>query len=142
MSLPHCARRLPVRLQSTLASAAPTPGAVRHSYFVPRNSRGSIPVYTDTRMNNKYYTLIRNVQGNADVSCFSVASRRQAGLLTSPCAPRFLQDLAREMQAALFPPGTPEATRLAVATVRGRHVVLTGGHWKREVVQWLQSRGF
>lgn len=76
-----------------------------------------MPVYTDTRMNNKYYTLIRNVQGNAD-------------------------DLAREMQTALFPPGTPEATRLAVATVRGRHVVLTGGHWKREVVQWLQSKGF
>ena len=41
---------------------------VQHPYFVSRNTRGSLPVYTDIRNSNKYLTLIRNVEGNVDVS--------------------------------------------------------------------------
>lgn len=38
------------------------------SYHVRRNSRGSIPVYTDIRNGgSRYLVLIRNVQGNIDV---------------------------------------------------------------------------
>ena len=36
-------------------------------YFVPRNTNGEIPVYTD-QVNTKYMTLIRNVQGDVNVS--------------------------------------------------------------------------
>ena len=39
----------------------------RPAYFVPRNTRGSIPVYTD-QINTKYMTLVRNVEGNVSVS--------------------------------------------------------------------------
>ncbi|EKM55523.1 uncharacterized protein PHACADRAFT_47657, partial [Phanerochaete carnosa HHB-10118-sp] len=89
---------------------------VRHSYFVRRNTRGSIPVYTEIRA-QKHLVLIRNVEGNTE-------------------------DLARDIRETLFQPGTPETERLKVNTVRGRHVVLSGGFWKTHVVEWLQSKGF
>lgn len=42
--------------------------AVSLPYHVPRNTRGSIPVYTDIRnAGTRNLTLIRNVQGNTDV---------------------------------------------------------------------------
>jgi hypothetical protein len=47
-------------------STAPT--AVRHPYFIQRNSRGSVPVYTDVRnAGTRYLVLIRNVEGNVNV---------------------------------------------------------------------------
>lgn len=102
--------------QVTRDAVASNPNTVRYSYFVRRNTRGSIPVYTDIRM-QKHLVLIRNVEGNTE-------------------------DLARDIKATLFPPGTPEAERLKVDTVRGRHIVLSGGFFKTQVVQWLQSKGF
>jgi len=89
---------------------------VCHAYFVRRNTRGSIPVYTDNRM-QKHLTLIRNVEGNTE-------------------------HLVRDIKETLFQPDTPEAERLRINTVRGRHVVLSGGYFKTQVVQWLQSKGF
>ena len=53
-----------------------------------------------------------------------------------------VQDLVRDIKQTLFEPGTPEAERLRVDTVRGRHVVLSGGFFKTQVVQWLVSKGF
>jgi large subunit ribosomal protein L49 len=42
---------------------------VRHPYFVPRNTRGSLPVYTDVRNGGtRYLMLIRNIDGDANVS--------------------------------------------------------------------------
>ena len=41
------------------------PGRKR-PYYVPRNTNGAIPVYTD-QVNTKYMTLIRNVQGDVKV---------------------------------------------------------------------------
>ncbi|GJE90870.1 mitochondrial large subunit ribosomal protein-domain-containing protein [Phanerochaete sordida] len=122
------ARRLRYYSQSLAAAGTETasqvthdapvvnPNAVRYSYFVRRNTRGSIPVYTDVRM-QKHLVLIRNVEGKTE-------------------------DLARDIKASLFPAGTPEAERLKVELVRGRHVVLSGGFFKSAVVQWLQSKGF
>lgn len=44
---------------------------VRHPYFIQRNSRGSIPVYTDVRnAGGRYLVLIRNVEGNVNVSAY------------------------------------------------------------------------
>ena len=47
---------------------APAATVLRHPYFVPRNTLGSIPVYTDIRNQNRYLTLIRNVEGDVQVS--------------------------------------------------------------------------
>ncbi|PSR94129.1 hypothetical protein PHLCEN_2v4557 [Hermanssonia centrifuga] len=46
-------------------STAPVP--MRYAYYVRRNTRGSIPVYTELR-NTKHMTLIRNVEGDLSVS--------------------------------------------------------------------------
>ena len=56
--------RLPAAARAYSQAAAQP---VRHAYFVPRNSQGSVPVYTDTRMHNKLCTLVRNVEGNVEV---------------------------------------------------------------------------
>jgi hypothetical protein len=54
--------------QAATACDHSTPRAVRHPYFIQRNSRGSIPVYTDVRnAGTRYLVLIRNVEGNVNV---------------------------------------------------------------------------
>jgi len=53
---------------SSVARDAAAPSAPQLPYFVQRNSRGSIPVYTDIRnAGTRYLVLIRNVEGNANV---------------------------------------------------------------------------
>lgn len=43
--------------------------SIEYPYFVPRNSKGSVPVYSDIRNNHtKHLTLIRNVEGSVLVS--------------------------------------------------------------------------
>ena len=38
------------------------------AYFVPRNSQGNLPVYTDVRNNGaRHFVLVRNVDGSAEV---------------------------------------------------------------------------
>lgn len=54
---------------NTADAAAAQTTFVRHPYFLPRNSRGSLPIYTDVRNNGgRYMILIRNVEGDAQVS--------------------------------------------------------------------------
>ncbi|KAF9649006.1 hypothetical protein BDM02DRAFT_2002662 [Thelephora ganbajun] len=87
-------------------------------YFIQRNSRGSIPVYTDIRnAGTRYLVLIRNVEGNVNA-------------------------LAGDIKASLFPQGSPEAQRLKLDIVRQRHIVLRGGRWKHHVTNWLKEKGF
>jgi large subunit ribosomal protein L49 len=44
------------------------PNLVRYPYYVPRNSRGSLPVYSDIRNNGtRILLLIRNVEGSVEV---------------------------------------------------------------------------
>lgn len=39
-------------------------------YFIPRNTRGNLPIYTDVRnAGGRYMVLVRNVEGNIGV-CF------------------------------------------------------------------------
>ncbi|KIM87564.1 hypothetical protein PILCRDRAFT_815119 [Piloderma croceum F 1598] len=90
---------------------------VRHPYYVPRNSRGSLPVYSDIRNNGtRILLLIRNVEGS-------------------------VEKLAKDVTQALLDEGSPNATRLKV-TVRPRQLVLQGGYWKNDVMEWLISKGF
>ncbi|KAI0094000.1 mitochondrial large subunit ribosomal protein-domain-containing protein [Irpex rosettiformis] len=105
----------PTQIQNT--SSTPAATAVRHPYFVPRNTQGSIPVFTDYRNHNRVFTLVRNVEGNVNA-------------------------LAADLKEALFEPGSHEAARLKVTISQGRHIALQGGNWKRKVVKWLEAKGF
>ncbi|KAI0928841.1 hypothetical protein AcW1_005961 [Taiwanofungus camphoratus] len=94
------------------------PSASHHPYYVPRNTRGSMPVYTDIRNGGtRHLTLIRNIEGNIDA-------------------------LAKDIAQSLFQPGSPEAARMKVQIIRSKHLVLSGGLWKHDVVRWLVSKGF
>ncbi|KAL1746080.1 mitochondrial large subunit ribosomal protein-domain-containing protein [Schizophyllum fasciatum] len=113
-----------VRSLSTAAAAAADAvthagqRAVAHPFFVPRNSRGSLPVYSDIRNGGgRYLVLVRNVDGDANA-------------------------LASALRRDLFPEDSPEAARLAVEVKHARHLVITGGRWKQAVTEWLISRGF
>lgn len=56
--------------------------------------------------------------------------------------PSPLQALADDLARTLFPKGSSEAKRLAVQANNNRHLILTGGRWKNDVVRWLVQRGF
>ncbi|KAH9854102.1 hypothetical protein C2E23DRAFT_884208 [Lenzites betulinus] len=106
------------RLYSAQLSAASPATSAALPYRVLRNSRGSIPVYTDIRNGGtRYQVLIRNVEGNVDA-------------------------LAHDLKTSLFPAGSHEAERMRVETNRQRHVVLSGGRWKPDVLRWLAQHGF
>ncbi|KAI1796000.1 mitochondrial large subunit ribosomal protein-domain-containing protein [Ganoderma leucocontextum] len=95
-----------------------SPAAGDLPYLVRRNTKGSIPVYTDIRNGGtKYLVLIRNVEGNVNA-------------------------LVDDLAGSLFPAGSNEAERLKIHTVRQSHVVLSGGRWKNDVIRWLVQKGF
>ncbi|KAF9239657.1 mitochondrial large subunit ribosomal protein-domain-containing protein [Melanogaster broomeanus] len=106
-------------LSSSYQRATPTSApATRYPYFVRRNSRGSLPIYTDIRNGGtRYLVQIRNVEGRVN-------------------------DLAVELKQSLFKTGSPEATRLTVKINDQRHITLTGGHFKRDVMAWFTEKGF
>ena len=56
-----------------------TPAQQLHPYFIPRNTRGNLPVYTDIRNGGtRYLVLLRNVDGNVNVCDFYVPYRHLA----------------------------------------------------------------
>ncbi|KIY69774.1 hypothetical protein CYLTODRAFT_452279 [Cylindrobasidium torrendii FP15055 ss-10] len=86
---------------------------LRGLYHVARNSRGSLPVYSDVRnAGSRYLVTIRNVDGT-------------------------VSDLVKELQTTLL-----RDTGARVQAVRNRHVVIQGGMCKNDVVEWLASKGF
>ncbi|PPQ78539.1 hypothetical protein CVT25_011811 [Psilocybe cyanescens] len=101
-----------------LVSTSSTTPPLSLPYYVPRNTRGNLPVYTDVRnAGGRYMILVRNIEGNAGV-------------------------LARDLSESLFEKETYEATRLKVQIAQNKHLIVSGGHWKNEVIEWLKSRGF
>ncbi|KAG8217321.1 hypothetical protein J3R82DRAFT_5416 [Butyriboletus roseoflavus] len=113
--------------------ASITKHVLAHPYFVRRNSRGALPVYSDVRnAGTRYLVQIRNVDGRANVSPFC-----------SPVSPPHPpQSLAQDLRQSLFDPDSPQAKRLAVKVHRERHVTLAGGRFKRDVMAWLTAKGF
>ncbi|KIM57602.1 hypothetical protein SCLCIDRAFT_1219279 [Scleroderma citrinum Foug A] len=92
--------------------------AAFRQFVVPRNSRGSLPVYTDIRNGRtRHLVLIRNVQGQP-------------------------QALAHELRSSLFKPDSAEAARLRVRVHAQRHIIVSGGRWKTDVMAWLAGKGF
>lgn len=105
----------------------------RCPYFVRRNSRGSLPVYSDIRNGaTRYLIQIRNVEGRANVSRF----------LHLPFLPQPVQSLAQDLKQSLFDAKSPHAQRLAVKVQHQRHIILSGGRFKRDVMAWLTAKGF
>ncbi|OSD01641.1 hypothetical protein PYCCODRAFT_1468513 [Trametes coccinea BRFM310] len=105
----------PAQTPSQAHSKSPAAGTL--PYRVPRNSRGSVPVYSQIRNHTRYFLLIRDVQGDIDA---------------------FVQDL----KTSLFPEGSEQAARLKITTDRRQRVVVSGGRWKNEIIAWIVSRGF
>ncbi|KAJ6618349.1 ribosomal protein L49/IMG2 [Mycena sp. CBHHK59/15] len=92
---------------------------IRYPYFVPRNARHHLPVYTDLRSGGaQCFILIKNIQGHA---------------------PALLKDLSE----TLFEPSSPEAARMKI-DVKSNKLVIKGarGEWRVRVVEWLRARGF
>lgn len=59
---------------SNPAQQVPRPKLVQYPYYVPRNARGSLPVYSDIRNNGtRVLVLIRNVEGNVEVSAQAIS---------------------------------------------------------------------
>ncbi|KAF8969903.1 mitochondrial large subunit ribosomal protein-domain-containing protein [Flammula alnicola] len=110
-----------------LSSVAPPPvktptssasSAKKSEYFVPRNTRGNLPIYTDVRnAGGRHLVLIRNIEGSASA-------------------------LARDLSNSLFEQDTEEASRLKVQLNQSKHLVISGGRWKNDVVEWLKKKGF
>ncbi|KZV75780.1 hypothetical protein PENSPDRAFT_570851 [Peniophora sp. CONT] len=106
------------RALTTSSVAASSSAPLQLAYDVPRNSNGSLPVYTDIRNGGtRHLTLIRNVEGNAT-------------------------RLADDIQQTLFPADSSEAARLKIRVHQNRHLILSGGRWKHSVVEWLSTKGF
>ena len=63
--------RVPFAVAAFATRGVATRAAVQHTYFVPRNTRGSVPVYTDIRNNGtRYLVEIRNVTGDTSVRLY------------------------------------------------------------------------
>ncbi|KAF8558463.1 hypothetical protein OG21DRAFT_1155215 [Imleria badia] len=90
----------------------------RYPYFVRRNLRGSLPVYSDIRNGaTRYLIQIRNVEGR-------------------------VSSLAQDLKQSLFDAKSPHAQRLTVKVQHQRHIILSGGRFKRDVMAWLTAKGF
>ncbi|KAJ7470300.1 hypothetical protein FB451DRAFT_331888 [Mycena latifolia] len=91
----------------------------RPVYFVPRNPRHHLPVYTDFRSRGaQCFILIKNIQGHAPA-------------------------LAKDLSASLFDPTDSLATPMRIEQ-RSNRLVIKGARpeWKDRVVDWLRARGF
>ncbi|KAJ7349226.1 ribosomal protein L49/IMG2 [Mycena albidolilacea] len=95
------------------------PSVNRALYFIPRNIRNHLPVYTDFRTGGaQCFILIKNIQGNTPA-------------------------LAKDLTDSLFDSADPAASRMRVEQHSNR-LVIKGARpdWKNRVVLWLRERGF
>lgn len=110
--------RLHPRFFTSSTVSGPAPLSPRPPYFVPRNTRGSLPVYSDLRNGGTRYLIsVRNVEGN-------------------------IKALADDLIRDLSNPASPESTRLNTRITRSNHLVLSGLSRKHAVLDWLVSHGF
>lgn len=127
------------------AGQQPATKLVRYPYYVPRNTQGSLPVYSDIRNNGtRIQVLIRNVEGNVEVRAVPRLLLHRVLLMTFPLARAssisiLSQALAKDLTEAFA--SRPDAQRMKVL-VKPRQLVLQGGYWKTDIMQWLVQRGF
>jgi large subunit ribosomal protein L49 len=101
-------------------------------YIVPRNSRGSLPVYSDVRNGGTQYLIsIRNVEGNIKV-CDLIPHKRSLLIsITKALADELLRDLS-----------DPGSAPIKARITRSNHLVLSGLRRKHAVSDWLVRHGF
>ncbi len=117
---------------SAPVSSSPRPAL---PYFVPRNSNGNLPFYSDIRNNGtRTLILIRNVDGMAHVSC--------PYNHTSDTDFSSHQRLAQDIRTTLFNAASSKAARAKVEIKSTKDVVISGNSSKLEVIEWLKARGF
>jgi len=67
----HYSQKLAASPREGVASTtqrSPSAKLVQYPYYIPRNTRGSLPVYSDIRNNGtRILVQIRNVEGNIEV---------------------------------------------------------------------------
>ncbi|PAV23565.1 mitochondrial large ribosomal subunit [Pyrrhoderma noxium] len=104
---------------ATRQLATNTASSLRHlPYSVPRNSNGSLPVYSDIRNGgSRYLILLKNIKGD-------------------------INTLRNDLASSLFEPGSDQTARLKAVIHRQDTIILTGGRWKQNVMDWLQQKGF
>ncbi|KAJ7043215.1 hypothetical protein C8F04DRAFT_944574 [Mycena alexandri] len=91
---------------------------VRPLYFIPRNARQHLPVYTELRNGTQCFILIKKIQGHAPA-------------------------LAKDLTDSLFAPQSFEASHMRIEQ-RSDRLVIKGARpdWKDRVVDWLRERGY
>ncbi|THG93668.1 hypothetical protein EW145_g8314 [Phellinidium pouzarii] len=100
---------------STISSS---PRPLSYPYFVPRNSKGSLPVYSDIRNGgSRYLVLVKNIRGNVNA-------------------------LRDDLASSLFEQGSEDAARLKASVLRSDTLVLASGRCKHRVMDWLRLKGF
>lgn len=124
------------------ATASQKKTAIQYPYFVPRNSNGAVPVYSDFKnQKSRNLTLIRNIEGNVNVR--TTLSWLETRLTTVI----LIQALKEDLVATLFP-NTPdmrawnEKLRNNIRVHQNRHIVIQGDRWVNHVHKWLLARGF
>ncbi|OCB84189.1 hypothetical protein A7U60_g8865 [Sanghuangporus baumii] len=160
---------------SSSASLASQTVSVSHrpanslAYFISRNTRGSLPVYTDTRNGGtRYLVLVRNIRGNIHVRVpfhFNTSPFVSHSMIFLPgsFSLRFallllvhyyvcldyigngnntIQSLRDDLASSLFPANSEQAARLKAEIARPDTLVVTGGRWKHDVMDWLRRKGF
>ncbi|KAH9998159.1 hypothetical protein BJV74DRAFT_240300 [Russula compacta] len=118
--LPAITTRHSIHFRSFASNNAASAPAPPHPppYFVPRNSRGSFPVYSDVRNGGTQYLIsIRNVEGN-------------------------LKALADDLLGDLSDPKSPVPTLIKARITRSNHLVLSGLRRKHAVLDWLVRHGY
>jgi len=53
-----------------------------------------------------------------------------------------MQALAKDLSSSLFEHDSDAATRLKIQIKQSKHLEITGGRWKNEVLEWLKKGGF
>jgi large subunit ribosomal protein L49 len=119
------------------AASVPAPPSHRlTTYLVPRNSRGSLPVYADIRNGGTRCLIsVRNVQGNIKVGDPIPHDRV---FVSHPHHKALADDLLRD----LSDPKSPEPSLIKVRITGSNHLVLTGLRRKHPVLDWLIRHGF
>ncbi|KAI0295562.1 hypothetical protein BC826DRAFT_909067 [Russula brevipes] len=108
-------RSIHSRLFASNAAAGPAPPSHRPPYFVPRNSRGSLPIYPDIRNGGSRYLIsVRNVEGNIKA---------------------LADDLLRDLS-------DPKSPLVKARITRSKHLVLSGLRQKHAVLDWFIRHGF
>lgn len=73
----HYSQQLAATAREGVASTTqqlPSAKLVQYPYYIPRNTRGSLPVYSDIRNNGtRILVQIRNIEGNVEVMPFAIS---------------------------------------------------------------------